>query len=329
MNMNPKDLIKNQEENETEKEAKESETEEEDQQEGKKILGKEEKNLFLPKRPKLPFWMRRELPLGKIAPMIELLQKEKIPTVCEEALCPNRLHCYSKKRATFLALGKFCTRKCRFCHIAHKKNPPPPDPREIDKIAFVAKKLALEHVVITMVSRDDLEDEGALHIAKILYTLRKKMPKSTLEVLVSDFSGKKELIDIVLDAKPDIFNHNLETVRLLTPLVRYRARYDRSLEVLDYAKKSQKVSFTKSGLMVGFGESFENVKEAIKDLHSAGCDIITIGQYLQPDKTCLQVESFISPDIFEEFSSYGKSLGVKKMICGPYVRSSYFAEAHF
>lgn len=293
-----------------------------------------------PKKPKLnrlpehsdgakgrfPSWLHRKLPRGKeLSETNQILKESGLNTVCEEAKCPNRLECYSNKTATFLALGSACTRACGFCDIDFAKHPNPPEKDEPLRIAHSVKALGLRHAVITMVARDDLPDQGAAHIAEIIHAIRKENKEATVEVLTSDFSGSKESLEIVLDAKPEIFNHNIETVRRLTPRVRHKATYERTLEVLNYVKKQNKVPFVKSGIMVGLGENLEEVKETIQDLHVAGCDIITIGQYLQPNKNKLLVKSFVTPEEFKMFEDYGHRIGVKHMYCGPFVRSSYNA----
>lgn len=273
---------------------------------------------------RFPSWLHRKLPRGK-----ELFETHSIlgglPTVCEEAKCPNRLECYSNKTATFLALGKECTRACGFCDIDFSKAPIPPDEEEPKKIATSVKGLGLKHVVITMVARDDLPDQGATHIANIIHAIREENPEATVEVLTSDFSGDVKPLYIVLDAKPEIFNHNIETVRRLSPRVRHKATYERTLELLRQVKTSGKVPFVKSGIMVGLGETDDEVKETIDDLHEVGCSIITIGQYLQPNKNKLLVKSFVTPEQFKSYETYGESIGVKYMYSGPFVRSSYNA----
>jgi lipoic acid synthetase len=273
-----------------------------------------------------PSWLHQSQPKStELIRTKEILKKSDINTVCEKAKCPNRCECYAKKTATFLALGNQCTRNCSFCDIDFAKTPEKPDNNEPFNIAKAAKELELKHVVITMVTRDDLIDEGASHIALIIKRIRKEIPNISIEVLTSDFSGKKELIDIVLDSKPDIFNHNIETIRSLTPKIRNKAEYDRSLQVLSIAKNNKNSHLIKSGLMVGLGESTDDVKQTIKDLYNIGCDIITIGQYLQASKKKLKVQSFIHPNLFKSYEEYGYSLGVKHMYCSPFVRSSYNA----
>lgn len=279
------------------------------------------------KKGRFPSWLHRKIPRGNSSFKTDkIMEKLGLNTVCEEAKCPNRMECYSKKTATFLALGKACTRACPFCDIDFSKNPKMPEADEPLRIALAVKELGLEHVVITMVARDDLADKGALALAKIMQEVRKVNPKVTLEVLTSDFSGDLNALNIVLDEKPEIFNHNIETTRALTPKVRHKATYETTLNILKEAKKSFKARFIKSGIMVGLGEEGEEVKRTIHDLYLAGCDIITIGQYLQAGKQNLRVKAFITPEQFQEYAQYGYGLGVAHMYSAPFVRSSYNAK---
>lgn len=278
------------------------------------------------KKTRFPKWLRRKLPEGgSLFETGALIEKYQLNTVCEEAKCPNRLECYSQKTATFLALGSACTRACGFCDIDFTKEPLPLDPEEPSRIAASVKELGLQHVVITMVARDDLPDQGASQIGAIITATRENSPGCTIEVLTSDFQGNLEALQALLKFSPEIFNHNIETVRRLSPRVRHKATYDRTLLILKEAKASGLPSFVKSGIMVGLGETEEEVKETIRDLHSAGCDIITIGQYLQASRKRLKVKDFIHPDLFKAYADYGLSLGVTEMYCGPFVRSSYNA----
>ncbi|MBS0620731.1 MAG: lipoyl synthase [Verrucomicrobia bacterium] len=284
----------------------------------------------MPIRGRFPSWLHRNLPKGgNLFQTGGILSKYRLNTVCEEAKCPNRFECYSNKTATFLALGKECTRNCGFCAIDFSKTPKAPEADEPERIALSCKELGLKHAVITMVARDDLPDGGAGHIAATIHAIRKECPAITVEVLTSDFSGQEEALDKVLAAKPDVFNHNIETVRSLSPRVRHKATYDRTLFVLKKVKDSGLAGFVKSGLMVGLGETPKEVCETIDDLHAAGCEIITIGQYLQADHRKLLVKEFVPPSQFEAYAEYGHSRGIKKMYCGPFVRSSYHAhEVH-
>lgn len=275
---------------------------------------------------RFPSWLHRNLPAGTtLFRTGDLLKKYRLNTVCEEAKCPNRFECYSKKTATFLALGKACSRNCGFCDIDFTKTPVAPEEDEPERIALSSQELGLKHVVITMVARDDLADGGAAHLAEIIRKTREVNPACTIEVLTSDFEGKEASLDLVLNERPEIFNHNIETVRRLSPRVRHKATYERTLNVLSYAKASAKTLYVKSGLMVGLSETEEEVLETLRDLHQAGVSIITMGQYLQPNRRKLLVKEFIPPDAFKRYEEYGQSLGVRYMHCGPFVRSSYNA----
>jgi len=286
---------------------------------------------LLPENPegeggRFPSWLHRSIPAGgKLAETGAILKELGLNTVCEEAKCPNRMECYSHHTATFLALGKSCTRACGFCEIDFTKTPKAPDPLEGEKIAEAVKRLKLEHVVLTMVARDDLIDGGSRHMAGIIEAIGKKTPGVTTEVLVSDLQGNKMSIDLLLQAKPDIFNHNLETVESLTPRVRHVATYRRSLDVLSYVKKHYPSMVIKSGIMLGLGESDEEVKQTLQDLAEIGLDILTMGQYLQASRLKLPVKAFITPQKFKEFEEYALSIGIKSVFAGPYVRSSYHA----
>ncbi|MGB7129097.1 MAG: lipoyl synthase [Candidatus Rhabdochlamydia sp.] len=275
---------------------------------------------------RFPSWLHRKLPRGSnLSHTQEILTRHRLNTVCEEAKCPNRFECYSNHTATFLALGKQCTRNCGFCDIDFSKTPKQPEADEPSRIALCTQELGLKHVVITMVARDDLIDKGASHMAAIIRQIRIECKEVTVEVLTSDFSEDYAAIDLLLQEQPDIFNHNLETVEELTPRVRHKATYLRSLKILSYVKQSRKTQFIKSGLMVGLGETPEQVKRAIDDLKTAGCDIITIGQYLQANRKKLLVKEFITPEQFQKYADYGREIGIKQMFCGPFVRSSYHA----
>ena len=276
---------------------------------------------------RFPSWLHRDLPRGgQIFKTNAIIDKYRLNTVCEEAKCPNRLECYTKKTATFLALGKECTRNCGFCDIDFSKTPKQPEADEPERIALSVRELGLRHAVITMVARDDLPDQGAGQIGAIIRAIRKENPKVTIEVLTSDFSGNVKLLYIVLDERPEIFNHNIETVRALSPRVRHKAEYDRTLNILRSAKESGRVRFVKSGIMLGLGETETQVKETIQDLAEAGCGIITMGQYLQASRLKLRVKEFVHPDQFKAYEEYGRNLGVRHMYCGPFVRSSYNAD---
>lgn len=291
-----------------------------------------------PRRPKLPenpeknakgrfpSWLHRPLPQGaKLWDTNEILRDNALSTVCEECKCPNRLECFSKKTATYLVMGYECTRACGFCDIAHSKAPPPLETDEAERLCASVKQLGLEHVVITMVTRDDLPDGGAEHLANIIAQLRKEVPSASVEVLTSDFHGNTDAWDTVLAARPEIFNHNIETVRSLTPRVRHKATYERTLTLLNYARTNRPDILVKSGIMVGLGETEEETRQCIRDLKDAGCHIVTMGQYLQPNRNKLAVKSFITPEQFKAYEDYGHSIGIDQMYCGPFVRSSYNA----
>lgn len=277
---------------------------------------------------RFPSWLHRKLPKGNQLKLTgEILSKNRLHTVCEEARCPNLLECWSKKTATFLIMGKECTRNCGFCDIEFSKTPKPLEEDEPTRIAQSVQQLGLKHVVITMVARDDLEDGGSRHLVKVMEEIRRNIDNVTIEVLTSDFSENEHAISHVLNAKPEIFNHNIETVRSLTPRVRHKATYDRTLNVLRFASKyvdRAKIKI-KSGIMVGLGEKEEEVFDTLKDLKEVGCDIVTIGHYLQPDSRKLRVKAFIPPEQFKKYEEFGLSIGIPYMYCGPFVRSSYNA----
>lgn len=277
---------------------------------------------------RFPSWLHRKIPEGSnLFSTGSIINENRLHTVCEEAKCPNLLECWSKKTATFLIGGKECTRACGFCDIDFSKTPKPLDPEEPKRISASIRELGLKHVVITMVARDDLEDGAASHLQSVLKEIQKLEQKPTIEVLTSDFKGNKEAIDLILNSNPDIFNYNIETVRSLTPRVRHTATYDRTLWLLNYVKtnKQKNEMLVKSGMMVGLGETEDEVKETIYDLKNAGCDIITIGQYLQANRNKLLVKSFVTPDQFKKYEDYGYQIGVKYVYSGPFVRSSYNA----
>jgi len=281
-------------------------------------------------RGRFPSWLHRKLPVGnQLAHTGKILKKNRLHTVCEEAKCPNLLECWSKKTATFLVLGKQCTRSCGFCDIEHHASPQPPDPEEPHRIVEAIADLDLRHVVITMVARDDLEDGGAAHLCQIVQKIREELEGITIELLTSDFAGNSSSWLQMAHLQPNVFNHNIETVERLTPRVRHKATYSRSLELLQFMDhKRKKLNLPmriKSGLMVGLGEHPEEVESSLRDLKQVGCDIVTIGQYLQPNLRKLLVKEFIHPDQFQAYAAYGKSIGIDEMFCAPFVRSSYHA----
>ncbi len=279
------------------------------------------------KRPRLPDWLRLPLPTtDTFARTRSLLDELKLHTVCESAKCPNHWECWSKGTATFMIGGDRCTRACGFCAVTTAK-PLALEADEPMRVAEAARRMGLRHVVITAVARDDLADGGAEHFQETIQAVRSLSPRTVIEVLTPDFNDRNAAIQTVLAASPDIFNHNLETVRRLTPSVRSRATYDRSLSVLQKVKTWRGDSIcTKSGLMLGLGEQEEEVLTAMRDLRRVGCDVLTLGQYLQPTLRHLPVVEFIPPEKFSEFSEVARKLGFAHVASGPLVRSSYHAD---
>lgn len=276
--------------------------------------------------------MRERLPEFLKRPIIDtdttrnvrkILKHNCLNTVCENARCPNKNECYTKNTATFLIMGNNCTRNCRYCNISCNR-PEPLDPQEPKHIAKAVKDLGLKYAVITSVTRDDLTDGGAQHFANCIYEIRKISPDVKIEILTPDFKNKKEALDIIINAHPDVFNHNIETVRAVFKTARPQGNYDTSLEVLKYIKQNSDIQ-TKSGMMIGLGETFAQIKETIEDLYSAGCDILTIGQYIQPSKEHLPVAKYYSLEEYEELKKLAASIGIKNYQIGPLVRSSYNA----
>ena len=277
-------------------------------------------------RARLPQWLRNQLPNTSIfAQTRNLLQHAQLHTVCESAKCPNHWECWSSGTATFMIGGDRCTRACKFCAIDTAK-PLPLDKAEPRRIAEAVKSMKLRHAVITAVARDDLKDGGAEHFFETIQTIRRLNPGVTIEVLTPDFNQDRDAISRVLEAKPDIFNHNLETVVRLTPRVRSRATYIGSLNVLQIARELDTNIMTKSGLMLGLGETHEEVIQSLRDLRSVGCDLLTLGQYLQPTLNQLPVEEYIRPEQFVEFGKQARQMGFRHVFSAPRVRSSYHAE---
>lgn len=276
-----------------------------------------------------PPWIRVKAPVSKsYQETRDLMRSLKLNTVCEEAACPNIGECWSKKHATVMILGSVCTRSCAFCNVKTGR-PDQLDPHEPERVAEAIGKLGLSHVVITSVDRDDLEDGGAKHFAAVIETIRARSPQTTIEVLTPDFLRKEGAIDIVVAAKPDVYNHNLETVPRLYATVRPGARYFHSLRLLDQVKKQDAALFTKSGLMVGLGEDKQEVYQVMDDLRAANVDFLTIGQYLQPTPTHHPVKRYVTPEEFGlyEKMAYGKGFSV--VSASPLTRSSYHAEDDF
>ncbi len=275
-------------------------------------------------RERLPDYLKRPIiDTEKTRNVRKILKVNYLNTVCENARCPNKNECYTKNTATFLIMGDICTRNCKYCSISSEK------PKEIDNdepmhIANAVKDLGLKYAVITSVTRDDLNDGGAKHFAKCIYEIRKSCPNTKIEILTPDFKGNKGALDIIINAHPDVFNHNIETVREVFKTARPQGNYDKSLEVLEYIKQNSDIT-TKSGFMIGLGETVEQIKETMLDLKNAGCDILTIGQYIQPTKAHLPVEKYYSLDEYEYLKTLAKDSGFSRFQIGPLVRSSYNA----
>lgn len=273
-----------------------------------------------------PEWIRVKMQGGDTSNKVSsLISDFSLNTVCEEANCPNRMECFERGTATFMILGRNCTRNCRFCNVTHKM-PDKVNPKEPVNIAKAVEKLNLKHTVITSVTRDDLEDQGANHFASVVKEIRKRTPDVSIELLIPDMQGNKELIDIIIDTEPNILNHNVETVPELYDKVRPMAIFDRSIEVLDYVKKKKPNMKTKSGIMLGLGETKEQVIEALERLREVDCDMITLGQYLQPTTSHIPVVEYVTPEKFDEYGEIALSMGFKKVASAPLVRSSYYAE---
>ena len=274
---------------------------------------------------RMPAWMRRPLNSpGRSAEVSAMLDELDLNTVCHSAKCPNRGECYASGTATFMVLGTRCTRNCRFCAVDPAR-PLPPDAGEPQRLAEAAERMGLRHVVVTMVTRDDLADGGAGHVVATIEALRTRLPGIRVEVLVSDLGGDTAAIDAVALARPDVFNHNVETVPRLYSEVRPQADYERSLAVLARVGEVAPGVPTKSGLMVGLGESPEEVEAVLADLRAVGVDIVTIGQYLRPSVTHLPVTEFVTPEVFERYAATARSLGFAGVASAPFVRSSYHA----
>ena len=276
---------------------------------------------------KKPPWLKVPFPGGERYSWIKKRAANlNLSTVCEEANCPNIGECWNGGTATFMLMGDTCTRGCRFCSVKSAKNPGALDPEEPKKLAETVNNLALKYVVLTTVDRDDLPDQGASHIARCIRSTQRACPEMLIEMLMPDFQGKTELVQQVINARPAVLAHNLETVRSLTDRVRdSRASYDQSLDVLRYLKQQCPDGYTKSSLMLGVGESRTETLQAMKDLRDAGVDFLTIGQYLQPSKKHLKVEKFMHPDEFNELALQGDKMGFEYVASGPLVRSSYKA----
>lgn len=286
-----------------------------------------------PRKPasqRLPPWMKKRLPLGDTTRNVrEILGTRALVTVCEEARCPNLNECWSAGTATFMIMGDICTRNCGFCAVDGPRKPRPLDPSEPERVAGAAAAMKLRHVVITSVDRDDLPDGGSHHFAAVVRAVCAGLPRAKVEVLTPDFRGVGEDALRVLDARPHVYNHNVETVPRLYSHARKMSRYEWSIGLLDLVKRTDPGTFTKSGLMVGLGETKEELFEVFRDLRGAGCDILTVGQYLRPSGKHLPVERFVPPEEFEEYRAFAKEIGFRAVASGPFVRSSYHAAEVF
>jgi len=277
-------------------------------------------------RQRRPDWLRVKLPTGESFRKVrEIVGEHKLHTICQSGNCPNMGECWGAGTATFMILGNTCTRSCGFCSVATGR-PEEADPFEPARVARSVELMGVKHCVITSVDRDDLADGGAGIWARTIRAIRRRCPETKFETLIPDFQGKWENLAIVLEEKPDILSHNIETVRRLTRKVRVQAKYDRSLEVLMRSKRAG--LRTKSGIMLGLGETDAEVVEAMEDLRSVGVDVVTLGQYLQPTKAHLPVVEFVHPDRFARYNELGKTMGFRFVESGPLVRSSYHAEKH-
>jgi lipoyl synthase len=278
-------------------------------------------------RPRLPEWLRKpRTDFESVHALKADLRRLNLHTVCESARCPNMHECFSRKAATFMILGNLCTRGCGFCSVPKRKYPGALDPAEPANVARMAADLALRYVVITSVNRDDMEDGGSRHFARTVEEVRHALPDARIEVLTPDFCGNLNAVARVLDAGPDVFNHNMETVARLYQRVRPQANYRQSLDVLRFVKQHRPQALTKSGLMVGLGERPPEVEALLGDLRDANVDVATLGQYLQPTRRNLCVAEYVSPAQFDAYREYGLAIGFKMVFSGPLVRSSYMAD---
>ncbi len=282
-----------------------------------------------PLRKSKPRWLRRHLPdQPEFEEIRTLLKHSGLNTVCESAKCPNIWECFSKKTATFLIMGNRCTRDCRFCAIDHGPTVLP-DPKEPVHVAEAVRKMGLEHAVITSVTRDDLADFGASCFVETIQEIQKHSPGIAIEVLVPDFSGDEKAIESLIEAEPDVIGHNIETVPGLYPIVRPQARYRVSLALLRQVSRSAKNIFVKSGMMLGLGETEDEILRTLDDLLGSGCRILTLGQYLQPTRNHLPVNRFIHPEEFQSWQEKAMAMGFRQVVSGPFVRSSYHAGVLF
>ncbi|PSB07889.1 lipoyl synthase [Pleurocapsa sp. CCALA 161] len=274
-----------------------------------------------------PDWLRVKAPqLERVGTVKEILRDLSLNTVCEEASCPNIGECFSVGTATFLIMGPACTRACPYCDIDFEKKPQALDPFEPLQLAEAVRRLNLNHVVITSVNRDDLSDGGASQFVRCIESVRKVSPQTTIELLIPDLCGNWDALEMILAAQPDVLNHNTETIPRLYQRVRPQGNYQRSLELLQQARKIAPWVYTKSGIMVGLSETDQEVRAVIQDLRDVDCDILTIGQYLQPSQKHLSVKDFIIPEQFQAWQEFGESIGFLQVVSSPLTRSSYHAE---
>lgn len=274
---------------------------------------------------RLPSWLKRPLPSGDFAHTRDVVAESGVATVCQEARCPNLSECWSKRHATFMILGDRCTRRCHYCAVETAR-PDPPAADEPDRLGEAVARLRLNHVVITAVARDDLKDEGAGHFARCVRAIHERSAGTTVEVLPADFHARRECIEALCAAGPELYNHNLEMVERLTPEFRPQGKYRRSLEVLRVVKEVAPQLLTKSGLMVGLGETVDELKRSFEDLRAVDCDVLTVGQYLQPTlERHAPVARYYRPEEFEELAAFARGLGFVSVAAGPFVRSSYNA----
>jgi lipoic acid synthetase len=276
-----------------------------------------------------PPWLKRRLPTGDTyAHVRELIESGRLHTVCQEAKCPNIWECFSHRTATFLIMGERCTRNCRFCSV-QSGVPEPLDPGEPARVAEAAARMELKYVVVTSVTRDDVPDGGAAHFAATIREIRSRTPGAEIEVLIPDLQGDRTALAVVLGARPNVLNHNIETVPRLYPQVRPQADYRRSLELLRAAADMAPSIPTKSGLMLGLGETSDEVRQTLQDLRAHGCRLLTLGQYLQPSQQHLPVEAYVAPEEFERWRTVALDLGFTHVASAPFVRSSYHAGESF
>lgn len=278
-------------------------------------------------RPSKPAWLRVKAPQWeRVGNVKAILGDLGLNTVCEEASCPNIGECFQKGTATFLIMGPACTRACPYCDIDFDKSARSLDPTEPDRLATAVQRMGLRHVVITSVNRDDLADGGASQFVQCVQGIRQKMPQTTIELLIPDFCGNWEALETVLQARPDVLNHNVETVPRLYRQVRPQAQYARSLELLERARQLLPSVYTKAGIMLGLGETLAEVEAVMQDLRTVSCDLLTLGQYLQPTPKHLAVQRFVTPEEFAYLRTYGEAIGFLQVVASPLTRSSYHAE---